>query len=400
MAGYDAASLASGATPRGSRLRTALRLGWILGLVGALTSETLAQKSTLRSQRYELAVDLSWTTAAAWFGEADDAGLLVIDTVPPARLLLLSRAGQLLQTMDEWQSPHSARPEPVQWPALVRSDTHAAYLLDDALGSVVAVDPSGAIAPSETTFAPLQTRGQTLEVAGIFDFEPAPSGAIAFVDNAAGTSQFLYVRRDGSASIIDSLPPFGAESTYIKLAIFRTMAVLGDDAYLLRFRERPAIEKVSLGKGERSLLSELPSPYDVRPQIETKDQAAGGHGATQAIRNLRVVENASLPYGIFGWKGNLFLLLREIVDDPERPRWRLQLVDTLTGKAISEVTLPTHAGHLVAVPGETWAFLEKSVVVETGHASFPVKVPYMTAHDLLLVRNQEIEQALERSPVN
>lgn len=382
------------------RLMTSLVLIALVSLVAAFGRSGSAEPSALPSQRKVLDVDLSWTTAAAWFGTQPDSDLLLIDTVPPARLLQISRGGHLRKALSEWPGATSKAPAAIQWPALVASDKNGAYFLDDATQSVVSFDSSGSLAPKSISFSSLRAETTPIQVVGVYDFSPADDGVVAFVDNAANVSQYVYVREDHSATILGTIPPFGPESTYVKLGIFRAMAVIGDYAYLLRFLETPVIERVRLKDGKASVLASLPAPFDARPMIETQQAAVGGHGATQAIRNLRVVEKASLPYGIFTWDNQLFLLLRERADDSYSPIWRLQRIDIATGRAASETTLPTRAGHLVAVPGETWAFLEKSLVVEKGHASFAVKVPYMTAHHLLLIEHKDLEQALDMSPVD
>jgi hypothetical protein len=80
---------------------------------------------------------------------------------------------------------------------------------------------------------------------------------------------------------------------------------------------------------------------------------------------MKAVEASSMPAGIYGWEGFIYLLSREPSNDGTR--WSLTKIDPIRGTFLGSAVLPTDANHLAVAPGPRyWAFLEKGPVIAFG----------------------------------
>lgn len=93
------------------------------------------------------------------------------------------------------------------------------------------------------------------------------------------------------------------------------------------------------------------------------------------------IEMATMPVGLFGWEGSLYLLARSPLP-ALRTEWTLFRVDPEAGAIEGRMSLASEANHLIVVPGrERWALLEKGPVLSFG-AQELLRIVWMPAEQL------------------
>ncbi|MFN2441126.1 MAG: hypothetical protein ABR517_00420 [Thermoanaerobaculia bacterium] len=130
------------------------------------------------------------------------------------------------------------------------------------------------------------------------------------------------------------------------------VARVGGAVYALRFEDEPHVQRL------------LPSPHRLGafPSGEVAPVLPPNLGPNSTEGRYRAIENATMPTTLVGRGQFLYLLTR-------KPRveggttWKLHQIDPEKDKLHRSMTLPTHASHLVVVPGPVdWAFIEKGPV--------------------------------------
>jgi hypothetical protein len=75
---------------------------------------------------------------------------------------------------------------------------------------------------------------------------------------------------------------------------------------------------------------------------------------------MGVVEESTMPAGLYAWGRDLYLLSRRPVGGSTE--WRLSRIDPVRDRIAETTILPSRAHHLFAIPGkDKWAFVEKGV---------------------------------------
>lgn len=98
---------------------------------------------------------------------------------------------------------------------------------------------------------------------------------------------------------------------------------------------------------------------------------------------MRAVERSSMPVGLYGWSGSLYVLSRS--PGKGGTNWVMAKVDPVQDRIVASFRIPTHANHLTVIPGpKEWAFLEKGPV--RGHKDQDV-------NSVLFVPTSRIEAA-------
>lgn len=73
---------------------------------------------------------------------------------------------------------------------------------------------------------------------------------------------------------------------------------------------------------------------------------------------MRAVERSSMPVGLYGFDGFLYVLFRSPSDGATK--WVMRKVDPKADAIVASIDIPTRANHLTVVPGpKEWAFIEK-----------------------------------------
>jgi len=104
----------------------------------------------------------------------------------------------------------------------------------------------------------------------------------------------------------------------------------------------------------------------------------------QFSRTMKVVDQATMPTGLWAWDNALFLLSR--TNKKGQPRWYLSKIDPNIDKVLWTIPLPGAAQHITVIPGpHEWAFLEKTRIApfnETTHHIRFVKSAHMQSVSL------------------
>jgi hypothetical protein len=128
-----------------------------------------------------------------------------------------------------------------------------------------------------------------------------------------------------------------------------TLAQVGGEVFALAFEGAPHLERVYPGTG---VLRAFPAGFEEVPDLARKE-------INPPPVFWRNVEAASMAAGLYGQGLNLFLLTRR----PESgggTSWSIHRIDPRADTLEATIPLPTHAPHLVVVPGPSeWAFVEQ-----------------------------------------
>ena len=79
---------------------------------------------------------------------------------------------------------------------------------------------------------------------------------------------------------------------------------------------------------------------------------------------LDAVEERSIPVGLYGWDGALYVFVRPVGPDGI---WTLARVEPRTGEVIDSIGVDVQGAHVMAIPGDDrWAFISKGEVRSFG----------------------------------
>jgi len=148
----------------------------------------------------------------------------------------------------------------------------------------------------------------------------------------------------------------GSAKTFYRLGM-PLLAGSGDASYALIFEDG----KMQLLRHEAGNAS-----FDSRP-LESFSKLASALGLAvprlpqlvfpdDAVAVMRAVESATMPVGLYYQGKYLYVLSRR----PGSRPWTLSVIDPELDRWLGSVEVPSGARHLAAVPGATWAFIEKS----------------------------------------
>jgi hypothetical protein len=296
--------------------------------------------------------------SAAWGPSGD---LLVVDALS-RQVFRYPLAGGLGAEVEAWRqaSVKPGRPGVIVSGGgryAIEADTaHLAYL-DDRLAFAGELDVADA------------TRGPRGEVATLYDWALTGEHLVAFSDiklpgTASGKEEWIsgFVKiplaAPGQFEILRRVGLDDSERGYYLLGL-RLLTTVGDEAYLLSMSSTPRLGRVTSNGGPELALS-VPAALAgaTVPELE-HPQGFGKEGVVDLFQRL---EQASIPAGLYGWGGSLWLLGRAPAGDGGT-RWSLTRVDPASGESGGTFVLPTTAPHVTVVPGDPyWAIIEKGRV--------------------------------------
>jgi hypothetical protein len=330
-----------------------------LVVVAALLGAAGADAAALGVER-ELTLSPTplWVVSAAW---GPDGDLLVVDALS-RQVVRYPIDGGRGEEVDAWRQVSVKAPRPSAVVVAggryaIEADTaHLAYL-NDRLGFAGELDVATA------------TRGPRGEVATLYDWTLTGEHVIAFSDvklatAASGqpewTSGFVKIplAAPREFEILRRVGLDDPERGYYLLGL-RLLTSVGGDAYLLSMGRTPHLGRVAADGGAGLALS-VPAVLDdaVVPALEPTD----GFRKESVVDLFRRLEQASIPAGLYGWGGSLWLLGRTPAGDGGT-RWTVTRVDPASGESGGTFVLPTTAPHVTVVPGDPyWAIIEKGHV--------------------------------------
>ncbi|HEX4497249.1 MAG TPA: hypothetical protein VIE43_16370 [Thermoanaerobaculia bacterium] len=141
----------------------------------------------------------------------------------------------------------------------------------------------------------------------------------------------------------------------------RYMTGLGADEYAVLMASGKTASIVNLSAGGKQV-GVIPAAYRNTPKLNNETT---GPSSQEAL--FKTIEGFSIPVGLYGQDGFLYLLTREPGKERGKTIWRLFQIDPSSKQEPRGVVLPTDAHHLsVANSADTWYFIEKGPVLPLG----------------------------------
>jgi hypothetical protein len=301
-----------------------------------------------------------WTISGSW--TPDGETLLVVDILHN-QILRYSPLGESLGTLPDI----AERTVEKFFPQVLKTQEGSDTVLELASGRIVTLDPDGfGIRTTHDIFA--EAIDGRWGIRSLFLWHPAGQDLVSVSDlkdltkpdedKTAWKRAFVRIPLADPASF-SSLHHPEAEDLNIsnqEREFYRLgnpyLAALGGTGYMLRMTDPVRIYENTAGSAILQGLagytygSRLP---DLPPFSTFADIPAV----------LGAVEESSMPVGLYGWNGRLFVVTR-IAGQPQA-RWQVTSIDPSTGIVHGTATIPLAAAHVTIVPGpKQWAFLEKS----------------------------------------
>jgi hypothetical protein len=216
----------------------------------------------------------------------------------------------------------------------------------------------------------LATNHEGWKITGLWEWQPVgKTDIVAFADIGHGSNPYLeknaksaFIRfplQDPTQfEILQSDKVTGPPNKGYFRSTYTYITSLGETAYYLSMNEGLALYRQEKGKGQENISERLPKGLTSPPLRDWQR-------ASDFLGWMADVEKESMPAGLFGWNGSLYLLYRT----PQRggTRWMLYGIDPTGKMQPSRVELPIQANHVTVIPGpQKWAFLEKGPVVAYG----------------------------------
>jgi hypothetical protein len=338
-------------------------------VLGALLSSAPASASPLSGQHVDFDAPPAWTISGAW---ASDGSLVLVDAAL-SKVLLYKQDGKRLNALANPVDKNLAFPKP----AIIQRLERGGYLLEDQDGHLVRLDENYKPLSSWDLLA--SAKGPQGELGSVLNWISVNEDVIvAFGDVKQGDrwfSAFLRINLSHPADF-EVLQEVSETASRFYLLGNPYIAAVRGEAFYLVMDDPPYL--VRAGDGIRRRVAGLSTSSFHRPQLPSQR----GEGGVKAAYS--VLERASMPVGLYGWNGYLYLLSRETVEGRAGLAWVLAKIDPDTERIMSSRVLDSTASHLSVVPGQKfWAFLEKGPVRGVGLQNIP---------GMLLVRTAEIEK--------
>ena len=292
-----------------------------------------------------------WTVSGAW----PSPGRLVLVDALTNRLLQYDARGRYLG--DRAPALAGDRVGPMLPTAIAKGGASELFL-ELTGGRLVQIHGSDRVAHSVSLIGRELATGHS--VGSLFNWTVAGDRLVAFGNLKAGdddwSTGFYAVELDPGQGgrVLEELPRYSAERLWYRLG-FHYSTSIGRDAYFLRFGDQLRIARYSPDADGPVFLDALPDEIRTAPDLpafETVDEFVG---------LMDAVEAATMPVGLYGWKGDLYVLWRQAGQTGQN--WALSRIDPERDELVGTIQVPSDAHHLVAVPGPAhWAFVEKGRV--------------------------------------
>jgi hypothetical protein len=338
-------------------------------LLHAVSSSVTAADDACR--RVKLSSPPAWTISGSWNGDY----LLLVDALK-SEILKYSLDGSLADkvTGSTKGFPADFRPSSIQ-------EAKDGYFLLSETAKILKLSEDLSYLKEDKLIDQAKNRSGSL--ASVFDWSVAGTDLVSFSDiqrpNGSWEWAFLRVPLSSPASfrVVGTL---GVDKDGRNFYLFGHpyLTSIDDRAYVLAMAPEPAIFLIPPGSGKPRKL-QIPAfsrALQGRPVLPSKR-------GLETVKSLfEAVEHSSLITGIFGWRGSLYLLVREPAANGQT-EWKLARINPRNGSVLYIAGLATSANHLTAVPGARyWAFVEKGEVQALGKQDIP---------SILLVPASQIE---------
>lgn len=311
-----------------------LALGWIFPL------PAVADESC---RHVTLTPTPAWTYSGAW--------------APDGRLLLVDVGTKAVRAYD----PHTGRGE-VGWRSAEGLDQPGGPALVQRHGDAVLLEVQDVLhawAPGNDPkpMVPLVEDNGPAGLRSVHSWAAGEEHVLVYADHyhpVAGWRSVLAVAGLDDPSrlhVVETVPFDGPNrSFYTNSQSF--LAASGETGWVLTLEPRPHLIEIDLPTGTSR---RLPLPAALAPRVELPP----AQGLDTLVDQQAALATTHRPAGLYVHDGVLYVLSRH--PQSESP-WRLTTYDPVQGRALSATILPTRAAHLVVVPGEMWAVVEKGPV--------------------------------------
>jgi hypothetical protein len=141
------------------------------------------------------------------------------------------------------------------------------------------------------------------------------------------------------------------------------LAALGKKGYFLEIGEAVSLYEIS--EPPQVSLRLISRSESVLPK-GIRERLSGLQGPRDTVGLYQVIEQQTVPAGLYASDGFLFLL-RRVEERSGEASWSIEKIDPAKGGVVHSTVLPSRAHHLTVIPGASrWALLEKGVVKGAG----------------------------------
>ncbi|HEY0515358.1 MAG TPA: hypothetical protein VGH73_25905 [Thermoanaerobaculia bacterium] len=301
----------------------------------------------------------AWVFSGEW--DAKESGLILIDSLF-SRVAHYSLQGERLRDLPDF----SSGPMPIVKPSWIHRDGQGGYLLEDDGNRLVQL---GSDYKPRKEFDLQKLKNLTGESIGfVWNWVMVGGDILAFSDVQDKSNWFSgFLRIPLANSSLRGFEVLGrrmeisdpARNFYLLGSPY--IASLGDDSYFLVMGESPVVMRSVKGSSSLRSILDLSKFVGRRPELPEK------RGAASVSSLFRKLEESSLPVGLYGWKGFLYVLARKYVVASDETEWRIIKIDPSRPRVIYSRLLLSKASHLIVIPGlKSWAFVEKGSVKGLG----------------------------------
>jgi hypothetical protein len=297
--------------------------------------------------RSSLPRPIHWTDSGAWIG----SDLILADTVGRT-LRRFSVEGKLQEEAfgalsGSWRDLYPLRvQEGGDRLLIVQIEGNRFVILDSQFRFRYQVDALALAGPG----------GARLE--NIYDWAATGDDIVAFADLRDGTGRWstaIVHFSLNSPSGFNILVEFSKLQQVASRKYYRMghsyLAVIGKTAYAILMEDGVRLYRSAMDQQDKmkEMTALAPQAAPILPSFVFPGDYAP---------MMRAVEQSTMPTGLYAWKGSLYILSRHPVG--VATRWMLTKIDPQQNQVKGTVEIPSHANHLLAVPGvERWAFVEK-----------------------------------------
>ncbi|HEX9669183.1 MAG TPA: hypothetical protein VGC93_06820 [Thermoanaerobaculia bacterium] len=320
------------------------------------TPVTAADREVIAGRRIEFSPSPPrWCYSGAWFGRE----LLLVDSLA-SEVYRYSTSGERLGELSERATSK---------PSIIHDLSSSALLLEDEDGYFARLEGSNFEVAFELNalekatnengrlvsvydWIPMQATEQAAEVLLIGDILQGQLGYTAFVQ--------LNLEHPAEYRVLHKLDMNDAAVGFYLLGQ-SYVASVNREPFFLVMAPRPFINNPAAGvrMNLRLVSGSQTRPLD-RPVLP-KDT---GMDAARGL--FETLERSTVPSGLYGWNGALYLLMRSPASR-SGSRWWLTKFDPKANRMVWNREIDTEASHLTVIPGdEFWAFIEKGPVMGPG----------------------------------
>lgn len=326
--------------------------------------------------RADLEPRLGWLTSGAWSETASEPTLLLADA-SRNHLVELGTDGRRIDVLGSVLRREDGAATDLIRPTSIRSADGTLAVEDDAVDQIRRLGERRELVH---TLPVRQSAGEAGQIAAIYDWMPLGDGILAFVDlepaehgETAWRNAFVYYDSAGGFDLFYELGTPGPETPeeraarvakkYHYLFNYPYLSVIDGFGYILTVHEAvPRILEVRPGVVGFREVGTLPGELGHRPELLWEDD---WNGRRRQYHFQRALEQSNTVVGLIAWQGKLYVMSKagHLSTQGRTATWTLSRVSRSTGVVQASYTVPSTSPHLVAVPGERWAFVEKSAVI-------------------------------------